>query len=124
MMLLGFVVFSACKPDHPSGAPGIAQTSTASHIAPAECGNGQCESDLKEDCAGCPEDCGRCTGCDESLGFGCFGCKCEKCVCAKIKSCCGRSGKWGPRCVKACKEQCGGCGVGAGKPAPGTGRPR
>ena len=82
------------------------------HLAGARCGDGKCDTTRKEDCAGCPRDCGRCTGCQPTLASGCFGCKCERCVCAKLSSCCGDTGQWGPRCVKACKQTCGGCGDG------------
>ena len=118
-LLLGTCVLTACKQD-PSGPMG---KGGSPHLAPARCGNGKCETDRKEDCAGCPVDCGRCDGCQTSLASGCFNCKCQACVCAKVPSCCGRTGTWGPECVAACKKGCGGCGVGAGPTPPQPGSP-
>ena len=75
------------------------------------CGDGKCVQSSGEDCTVCPGDCGLCDGCQVKVGTGCPNCKCEKCVCAKLPSCCGKKGSWGAKCVKACKEQCGGCGT-------------
>lgn len=110
MLLLGLGATWSCRHDTPPGAnEGSGRASV--HLSGAKCGNGKCEIDRKEDCAGCPEDCGRCTGCQENMAAGCFGCKCEQCVCATVPSCCGAKGRWGPQCVKACKAKCGGCGA-------------
>lgn len=117
--LLCVLALPACNQRHdPSGAASVGVTHAA-HIAPATCGDGKCDTDRKEDCAGCPADCGACTGCEVNLGAGCGKCKCEACVCAKRASCCKSGSHWTAECVKVCKEQCGGCGASnaAGKAA-------
>ncbi len=91
-----------------SGAPPSNQGKATSSW---KCGDGKCVSHSGEDCRVCPKDCGQCSGCQVKVGAGCTDCKCEKCVCKKLPKCCGKNGAWGKECVKACKEQCGGCGV-------------
>ncbi len=108
---LCLLALCGCTQQDPSGAASVGVTHAA-HIAPARCGDGTCNKDLKEDCASCPQDCGRCTGCEVNLGHGCASCTCETCVCAKRASCCNGRSHWTADCVKLCKEQCGGCGAG------------
>ena len=75
------------------------------------CGDNKCSSSAGEDCVVCSKDCGACNGCRPNLGVGCKSCKCEACVCKKLPHCCGvKKGTWDAKCVKACKEECGGCG--------------
>jgi len=75
------------------------------------CGDKKCSSSAGEDCVVCAKDCGPCNGCSPNLGVGCKNCKCEPCVCKKLPHCCGsKKGVWDAKCVKACKEDCGGCG--------------
>ena len=107
--VLAVATLGACRQD-PFAASGGGHQQTS--LVGATCGDGKCETGRKEDCAGCPEDCGRCTGCQTTMAPACFGCKCERCVCAKLPSCCGAQGRWEKQCVAACKEQCGGCGAG------------
>ncbi len=75
------------------------------------CGDGKCSTSAGEDCVVCSKDCGPCDGCAANLGVGCKNCKCSSCVCKKLPHCCGlKKGTWDAKCVKACKEECGGCG--------------
>ncbi len=102
-----------------AGAPGRKATNTSGKGAPSppptpprwKCGNGTCEVLKGEDCIVCADDCGKCDGCQKKADPLCPGCKCENCVCAKVASCCAKNGAWSDACVKACKEQCGGCGL-------------
>ena len=102
-----------------AGAPGQKAAATAGKGAPSppptpprwKCGNGTCEVLKGEDCIVCADDCGKCNGCQKKADPLCPGCKCENCVCAKVATCCAKNGAWGDECVKACKEQCGGCGL-------------
>ena len=99
----------------PKGAPGGGKLSPSNW----RCGDGKCEVKDGEDCAICPKDCKTCDGCQVKVGWNCINCKCEKCVCKKLPGCCKKGGRWGADCVKACKEQCGGCGLTAAPPASG-----
>ena len=75
------------------------------------CGDNKCSTSAGEDCVVCSKDCGTCNGCRANLGVGCKSCKCEACVCKKLPHCCGmKKGTWDAKCVKACKDDCGGCG--------------
>ena len=85
-----------------------------------KCGDGKCIANSGEDCRICPKDCGSCDGCQVKVGGGCTDCKCEKCVCKKLPSCCGKKGIWGAKCAAACKKQCGGCGVTKSSSAPAS----
>ena len=119
------------KPASPT-PKGAASTTTGPKPRPtnlsAKCGNKRCELALGEDCESCPQDCSRCNGCLPKLGPGCRNCKCAQCVCTKLPSCCKANGRWSIRCVEACREKCGGCGVtsaslAAPPPAPGKVNP-
>ena len=75
------------------------------------CGDGKCSTAAGEDCVVCSKDCGTCDGCRANLGVGCRNCKCSACVCKQLPHCCGlKKGTWDAKCVKACKDDCGGCG--------------
>jgi plastocyanin len=73
-----------------------------------ECGDELC--DIEENCTGCPQDCGECTGsCEESHNTpGCASGPCTDCVCDQDVFCCEFS--WDPGCViyaqNVCVESC------------------
>ena len=73
-----------------------------------KCGDGKCDA-LQEHCDTCPQDCGKCTGCQLRSTKNCPGCKCEACVCKMDPDCC--KFQWDSLCVSECKTKCGGCGA-------------
>ena len=75
------------------------------------CGDGKCDTKT-EYCNTCPQDCGKCTGCQPRSKASCPGCACEACVCKLDPDCC--KFQWDYICVSECKKNCNGCATDAG----------
>ena len=118
---------NGCQEMSNEGCPDARCETCVCKKRPACCKRGhrwdnKCVAVCKEQCGGCGRKpgiehlstvtvCKNCDGCRVRKSGGCAGCKCEPCVCKKLPSCCGKNGRWGKKCVAACREQCRGCGI-------------
>jgi len=105
----------SCTGGRPPGDQGAPPDVYTGDFGTVTCGDNKCSHPL-EDCGSCPQDCGKCTGCQISSSAGCPGCACTSCVCQLDPACCTQ--QWDKYCVQTCKSQCGGCPASDSGPTP------